>query len=62
MAEVGDKMEARCMRCKGPKEMTVKEINTMKNGGKMAKGECVDCGCTMCKILPKDAAPMDKAA
>jgi len=61
MAAVGDKMEARCMRCKGPKEMTVVEISTMKNGGRMAKGTCNDCGCKMCKILPKEEAMKEAA-
>lgn len=46
----------RCMRCKAPKEMKDIEVSTMKNGGKMAKGTCVDCGCKMCKILPRDKA------
>ncbi len=49
-------MEARCMRCKGPKQMkNEQEVEMNKKGGKkgrMMKGECVDCGCKMCKILP----------
>jgi len=49
------------MRCKGPKEMTVVEISTMKNGGRMAKGTCNDCGCKMCKILPKEEAMKEAA-
>ena len=49
-------IEARCMRCKGPKQMkNEQEVEMNKKGGKkgrMMKGECVDCGCKMCKILP----------
>jgi len=49
-------MEARCMRCKMNKEMkNEKEVEMKKKGGKvgrMMRGECVDCGCAMCKILP----------
>jgi len=41
------------MRCKATKEMKDVEESTMKNGGTMAKGVCVDCGCKMCKILGK---------
>jgi hypothetical protein len=46
-------MTGRCMRCKANKEMKDVEESTMKNGGTMAKGTCVDCGCKMCKILGK---------
>ena len=46
-------MTGRCMRCKASKEMKDVEESTMKNGGTMAKGICVDCGCKMCKILGK---------
>jgi len=46
-------MTGRCMRCKATKEMKDVEESTMKNGGTMAKGLCVDCGCKMCKILGK---------
>ncbi len=51
MAE--EKLVGRCMRCKGPKEMKDIEEVPMKNGSTMAKGKCVDCGCTVCKILGK---------
>ncbi|PIT97243.1 hypothetical protein COT77_02650 [Candidatus Berkelbacteria bacterium CG10_big_fil_rev_8_21_14_0_10_41_12] len=46
-------MTARCMRCKENKEMKDIEEVPMKNGGTMAKGVCVDCGCKMCKFLGK---------
>jgi len=46
-------MEGRCMRCKANKEMKDVEESTMKNGGTMAKGKCVECDCPMCKILGK---------
>lgn len=49
-----EKLEGRCMKCKAPKEMTDVEITTTKTGGKMAKGKCADCGCTVCKFLPKE--------
>lgn len=42
------------MKCKASKEMQDIEEVTMKNGGKMAKGKCVSCGTTVCKILPKN--------
>lgn len=48
-----EKVMARCMRCKENKEMKNGKETTMKNGGNMLKGECADCGCTMCKILGK---------
>lgn len=49
-----EKMTGRCMKCKGPKEMKDVEVVTTKNGGRMAKGTCVDCGITVCKFLPKE--------
>lgn len=51
MAE--ETVTARCMRCKENKEMKNGKETTMKNGGTMLKGECADCGCTMCKIVGK---------
>jgi len=44
---------ARCMKCKGPKEMKDPEEATMKNGGTMMKGTCPDCGTKMCRIVGK---------
>jgi hypothetical protein len=49
-----EKITGRCMRCKDSKEMKDVEISTTKNGARMAKGTCVDCGCKMAKILPKE--------
>ena len=51
-----EKTTGRCMRCKDTREMKDIEVSTMKNGGRMAKGECTTCGCKMCKILPKKKA------
>lgn len=45
--------EGRCMKCK--KNVTMqdaKEVVT-KNGMKMAKGKCPNCGTTVCRILGK---------
>lgn len=56
-------MEARCMKCKGPKEMKNGKLEQTKRGGYMMKGECTDCGTKMCKIVSKaDAEAMQKAA
>ncbi len=53
-------MTGRCMRCKENKEMKDTEEVTMKNGGTMVKGVCVDCGCKMCKILGKKKKTEDE--
>lgn len=42
-----------CMKCKKKREMSGIKKTTMKNGNKMAKGKCVNCGTGMCKILGK---------
>jgi len=44
----------RCMKCK--KSVTIKdgEEVTMKNGRKMLKGICPECGTVVCRILGKD--------
>ena len=45
--------EGYCVRCKKKREMEkVKEV-VMKNGMNTARGECIKCGCKMCKILGK---------
>jgi hypothetical protein len=50
---MAEELTNRCMRCKEKKEMVnVKEVKT-KNNLRMAKGECKECGCKMCKILGK---------
>jgi len=49
-------MEARCMKCKGPREMSEPKIVMTKRGGYMAKGKCPDCGTVMCRIMSKDNA------
>jgi len=54
MAE--EKIVGRCMKCKENKEMRDTEEVTMKNGGTMVKGICVDCGRNMCKIVGKKKA------
>jgi uncharacterized Zn finger protein (UPF0148 family) len=47
-------MEAYCVKCKAKKEMTDPKEETMKNGRKMLKGKCPQCGTVMCRILGKD--------
>ena len=50
----GDQMTVgRCMRCKADREMKNEKVVVNKRGMKMAKGQCVKCGCNMCKILGK---------
>jgi len=39
------------MRCKADKEMVDGKETTTKNGRKMMKGKCPDCGTTMCKFI-----------
>lgn len=50
---MSDVLMGRCMRCKENKQMKDTEEVTMKNGGTMVKGICIDCGCKMCKIIGK---------
>lgn len=47
------KVIGRCMKCKTQKEMKNYEYVTMKNGRKAVKGNCVDCGTKMFRILKK---------
>jgi len=42
-----------CVRCKKKREMTNTKPFKMKTGMKAMKGECIKCGCKMCKILGK---------
>lgn len=46
-------MEAYCVKCKKKVEMQDGAENTMKNGRKMMKGKCPDCGTTVCRIMGK---------
>lgn len=46
-------MEAYCVKCKKKVEMQDGQENTMKNGRKMMKGKCPDCGTTVCRIMGK---------
>ena len=43
----------RCMKCR--KEVTMKDEKEVvtKNGMKMAKGKCPECGTTVCRMLGK---------
>jgi len=45
--------EGYCVRCKKKREMENTKKFTMKSGMNAVKGECVKCGCKMCKILGK---------
>jgi len=45
--------EGYCVKCKAKREMlNGKEVKT-KNGRRMLKGKCPECGTTMCRILGK---------
>ena len=45
-------VEARCMKCKAPKEMKNPEIVQTARGGFMARGVCA-CGTKMCAMMSK---------
>lgn len=49
-------IEARCMKCKENKQMKGAKMTMTSRGGYMAKGNCIVCGCGMCKIMSKDDA------
>ena len=49
-------VEARCMKCKAPKQMKHAEIVQTARGGYMAKGKCKVCGTSMCAMMSKDNA------
>ncbi|MFA5855765.1 MAG: DUF5679 domain-containing protein [Candidatus Pacearchaeota archaeon] len=49
-------VQARCMKCKEPKEMKTPEIVQTARGGYMAKGKCPTCSTTMCAMMSKDKA------
>ena len=49
-------MQGRCMKCREQKDMKDVEMTQTKKGGYMAKGKCVTCGTTICKIMSKDNA------
>lgn len=44
-------MEAYCVKCKKKVEMKDGKEATMKNGRRMMKGKCPECGTTVCRIL-----------
>ena len=43
------------MKCKTKNVMVDPKMTVTKRGGNMLKGECSECGCTMCKICPKNS-------
>lgn len=49
-------MEAYCVKCKAKSEMKDPEVVQTKKGGYMAKGKCVSCDTTMCKMMSKEQA------
>jgi len=49
-------VEGRCMKCKTDKKMKNAVITQTARGGYMAKGKCVDCGTTVCRMLSKENA------
>ena len=44
-------MEAYCMKCRKKVSSEVKEENPTKRGTILQKGECPECGTTICKIV-----------
>ncbi len=50
-------VNAYCVKCKkkGQKMLNAKMTKTSR-GGFMAKGQCPDCGTTMCAMMSKDNA------
>jgi len=56
LSKIYKNMEARCMKCKGPKMMKdEKEVEMKRKGGKVGRamtGVCPDCGTKMFRILP----------
>lgn len=55
-------MEARCMKCKGQKEMVDAVMTKTSRGGYMAKGKCKDCKTGMCRIMSESDAQKAIAA
>lgn len=51
--KVNGPLEAYCVRCKAKRQFKSHKVNVSKTGMNMAKGECIKCGCKMCKILGK---------
>jgi len=50
-------VEAYCVKCKKKgQKMKSPKINKTTRGGFMAKGQCPDCGTTMCAMMSKDKA------
>ena len=49
-------VEARCMKCKAPKEVKTPEIVQTARGGYMVKGKCPVCSTNMCAMMSKDNA------
>ena len=43
-------IEAYCMKCRAKKIMKNPVEGTTKNGKPITKGECPDCGTTICRI------------
>ena len=43
-------VEGYCMKCKAKREIQDAKEVTTKNGRRMIKGTCPDCGTTICKI------------
>lgn len=47
-------LTAYCVKCKAKDtEMKDPKVHQTPKGGFMAKGQCVTCGTTMCKIMSK---------
>ncbi|MFP4523603.1 MAG: DUF5679 domain-containing protein [Candidatus Nanoarchaeia archaeon] len=56
-------VQAYCVKCKKKgQEMKSPMMNKTAKGGFMAKGQCPECGTTMCAMMSKDNAQkaMDK--
>jgi len=49
--QVINMVEGRCMKCRIQVEMQNPQETMTKNGLKMAKGTCPNCGTTVCRML-----------
>nr|MCK4929460.1 hypothetical protein [Nanoarchaeota archaeon] len=46
-------MEGYCVKCKKKVEIQKGKESVTKNGRRILKGKCPDCGITVCRILGK---------
>lgn len=53
----GLEYEGYCVKCKAKQSITGNVTVSPKNGSKIAKGGCPECGTTVCRILGKNWTP-----